>query len=421
MKVLIIGGGGREHALAYKAQQSERVSHVFVAPGNAGIAEDGMHNVPIAADDIDGLKQFAIEEKIDLSIVGPEVPLVHGIVDEFSAVGLSCFGPSRKAAMLENSKSYTKAFLKRHHIPTADYATFNEFELAKNYIRDYPEGKPIVIKADGLAAGKGVIITSDKKEAIAVAQDILQNNRFGDAGHRIVIEEYLEGRELSFMVVSDGKHIVPLVNSQDYKQRDDHGLGPNTGGMGAYSPVTLEPQQHDYIMDKIMSATVNAMAQENRRYKGFLYAGLMLTEQGIKVLEFNCRLGDPETQVIMQRLNSDLIDLCLQAQQGNLEQTILEWDQRAALVVVMASQGYPTSATKAKLISGLDTIDNDQVKVFHAATSLADEGIMTNGGRVLGVTALGDDRVSARQVAYDAIKHIQCDYLFCRQDIGVVN
>jgi phosphoribosylamine--glycine ligase len=419
MKILIVGGGGREHALAWKAAQSEKVDTVFVAPGNPGSeGEDKVSNVDISADDIDALKFFAEKEKIDLTIIGPENPLVDGIVDAFKEAGLACFGPSKDAAILEGSKSFSKDFLQRHNIPSAEYQTFTDIDAAKAYVKE--KGAPIVVKADGLAAGKGVIIALSEDQANVAIDDMLAGNKFGEAGHRVVIEEFMQGEEASFIVMSDGKNILPLASSQDHKARDDGDQGPNTGGMGAYSPAPLVTQlMHDRIMDEVIEPTVRGMAEEGREYIGFLYAGVMVTADGIpKVLEFNCRFGDPETQPIMMRLKSDLIELCQAAINGKLNEVEAEWDERAALGVVMASRGYPESPSKGDVISGLDSDFQEGTKVFHAGTAQLDDNIVTAGGRVLCVTALGDTVLQAQKSAYQVVEKINCDGMFYRKDIG---
>ena len=419
MKILVVGGGGREHALAWKAAQSEKVDTVFVAPGNPGSeGEDKVSNVDIGADDIIALKTFAEKEKIDLTIIGPENPLVDGIVDAFKVAGLACFGPSKDAAILEGSKSFSKDFLQRHNIPTAEYQTFTDIDAAKAYIKE--KGAPIVVKADGLAAGKGVIIALSVDEANVAIDDMLAGNKFGEAGHRVVIEEFMQGEEASFIVMSDGKNILPLASSQDHKARDDGDKGPNTGGMGAYSPAPVVTHtMHDRIMDEVIEPTVRGMAEEGREYIGFLYAGVMVTADGTpKVLEFNCRFGDPETQPIMMRLKSDLIELCLAALNGKLNEVEAEWDERAALGVVMASGGYPESASKGDVISGLDGDFQDGTKVFHAGTAQLDDNIVTAGGRVLCVTGLGNTVLQAQQSAYKVVEKINCDGMFYRKDIG---
>jgi phosphoribosylamine---glycine ligase len=419
MKILVVGGGGREHALAWKAAQSDQVDVVYVAPGNAGTAtENKLTNVQINADDIDELVVFAEKELIDLTIIGPEAPLVDGIVDVFKEQGLACFGPTQAAAILEGSKSFSKDFLKKYQIPTADYDVFTEVDAAIQYIKS--KSTPIVIKADGLAAGKGVVIAQNEEEAIATIKDMLSGNKFGEAGHRIVIEEFMDGEEASFIVMSDGVHVLPLASSQDHKARDEGDKGPNTGGMGAYSPAPVVDQaMHDRIMSEVIMPTIDGMAEEGRVYTGFLYAGVMITKDGTpKVLEFNCRFGDPETQPIMMRLKSDLVELCLAATKGTLRECTAEWDKRAALGVVTASAGYPEGASKGDVISGLDTEFPENVKVFHAGTSNSDGDIITAGGRVLCITGLGESVSQAQRVAYDALKNISYDGMFYRKDIG---
>lgn len=419
MKVLVVGGGGREHALAWKAAQSKQVDRVFVAPGNPGTSsEDKVSNVTINAEDIQALKAFAEKEKIDLTIVGPENPLVDGIVDEFKQAGLACFGPSKDAAILEGSKSFSKEFLQRHNIPTAEYQVFTEVNAAKAYIKE--KGTPIVVKADGLAAGKGVIIASSEDEANVAIDDMLAGNKFGEAGHRVVIEEFMQGEEASFIVMSDGENILPLASSQDHKARDERDKGPNTGGMGAYSPAPVVTDAlHDRIMHEVIGPTVRGMAEEGREYIGFLYAGVMVTADGTpKVLEFNCRFGDPETQPIMMRLKSDLIELCQAALKGKLNEMSAEWDERAALGVVLASRGYPASASKGDVISGLENDFPEGTKVFHAGTTQQEEDVLTAGGRVLCVTALGETVSQAQQSAYEAVAKINWDGMFYRKDIG---
>jgi phosphoribosylamine--glycine ligase len=419
MKILIVGGGGREHALAWKAAQSEKVDTVFVAPGNPGTASEyKISNVDIGAEDIPALKSFAESEAIDLTIVGPENPLVDGIVDEFQQAGLPCFGPSKDAAILEGSKSFSKDFLQRHNIPTAEYQVFTEVDAAKEYVKE--KGAPIVVKADGLAAGKGVIIAMTENEAIVAIEDMLAGNKFGDAGHRVVIEEFMQGEEASFIVMSDGKNILPLASSQDHKARDEGDVGPNTGGMGAYSPApVVTDEMHNRILYEVIEPTIRGMAEEGREYVGFLYAGVMITIDGIpKVLEFNCRFGDPETQPIMMRLKSDLIELCEAALDGKLNEVTAVWDERAALGVVLASAGYPASASKGDVISGLSNDFSEGTKVFHAGTSKQDNAVVTAGGRVLCVTALGETVSQAQQLAYQAVAKINWDGMFYRKDIG---
>lgn len=419
MKVLVIGGGGREHALAWKAAQSPHVTQVFVAPGNAGTAlEPALQNVAVAADDVPALLAFAKEQQIDLTIVGPEAPLARGVVDAFRADGLKIFGPTKNSAQLESSKAFAKDFLARHNIPTADYGTFTEINAAKAFV--VKNGTPIVIKADGLAAGKGVIIAQTQDEAFAAIDDMLSGNKFGDAGSRVVVEEFLVGEEASFIVMVDGTHALPFASSQDHKARDDADKGPNTGGMGAYSPApVVTPAVHDWVMDNVIYPTVRGMAAEGNVYTGFLYAGLMVAPDGTaKVLEFNCRFGDPETQPIMMRLQSDLVELCLAAVEGKLAETEIQFDPRAAVGVVLAAGGYPDDYRKGDVISGLPTQDSREAKVFHAGTVLKDGQVLTAGGRVLCATALGSNVTAAQQAAYQLVDQIQWDGVFSRRDIG---
>ncbi|EGT3575953.1 phosphoribosylamine--glycine ligase [Citrobacter amalonaticus] len=420
MKVLIIGNGGREHALAWKAAQSPKVETVFVAPGNAGTAlEPTLQNVAISATDIPALLNFAQSEKIDLTIVGPEAPLVKGVVDTFRAAGLKIFGPTAGAAQLEGSKAFTKDFLARHHIPTAEYQNFTEIEPALAYLRE--KGAPIVIKADGLAAGKGVIVAMTLEEAEAAVHDMLAGNAFGDAGHRIVIEEFLDGEEASFIVMVDGEHVLPMATSQDHKRVGDGDTGLNTGGMGAYSPAPVVTDVvHQRTMERIIWPTVKGMAAEGNTYTGFLYAGLMIDKQGNpKVIEFNCRFGDPETQPIMLRMKSDLVELCLAACEGKLDEQKSEWDDRASLGVVMAAGGYPGDYRTGDVIHGLPLEEVADGKVFHAGTRLDDnEQVVTSGGRVLCVTALGDTVAEAQKRAYALMTDIHWEDCFCRKDIG---
>ena len=419
MNILIIGSGGREHALAWKAAQSPQVEKVFVAPGNAGTAtEPKMENVAIDVMDFPALADFANRHQCRLTIVGPEAPLAEGIVDYFQQQELPCFGPSKGAAQLEASKAFTKDFLARHNIPTAAYQNFTEIEPAIAYIRE--KGAPIVVKADGLAAGKGVILAQTEQEAIAAVEDMLAGNAFGDAGHRVVIEEFLVGEEASFIVMVDGKNILPLATSQDHKARDNGDLGPNTGGMGAYSPAPVVTDEiHRLAMEQVIRPTVDGMAAEGNLYKGFLYAGLMIGPDGApKVLEYNCRFGDPETQPIMMRLKSDLVALCLAALNGTLDQVQADYDQRAALGVVLAAGGYPASYHKGDIISGLDKQFPDDQKVFHAGTQLKDGAVVTNGGRVLCATALGDTVTEAQRNAYALVEQIHWDQMYYRTDIG---
>jgi len=419
MKILIVGGGGREHALAWKAIQSPDVASVFVAPGNAGTAlEAGIENVAIAADDIPALLQFASREKIALTLVGPEAPLVAGIVDRFQESGLACFGPSSKAAQLEGSKAFCKDFMARHNIPSASYRVFTEQPSAADYIKT--QNMPIVIKADGLAAGKGVIIAQTEQQAITAVGDMLSGNKFGTAGSRVVIEEFLHGEEASFIVIADGKNALPMATSQDHKARDNADRGPNTGGMGAYSPAPLvTPEIHQRIMQEVIEPTLQGMSDDGIPYTGFLYAGLMIDDAGgIKVLEYNCRFGDPETQPIMMRLQSDLIELCCAALNQNLDQTRTAWDKRPALGVVMAAGGYPDDYRKGHPISGLPDKENADTKVFHAGTDFAENNIVTTGGRVLCACALGDDLAQAQQRAYELTRQINWQDVYYRTDIG---
>jgi len=419
MKILIVGSGGREHALAWKAKQSAKVEKVFVAPGNAGTAlEPGVENVAIAVDDIAGLLAFAQQQAIDLTIIGPEIPLVLGVVDSFQAAGLKCFGPSAKAAQLEGSKSFCKDFMIRHHIPTAAYQSFTDKDLAIAYIKQ--QGAPIVVKADGLAAGKGVIVAQSEAEAIAAVEDMLSGNVFGEAGNRVVIEEFLRGEEASFIVIADGKHALPMATSQDHKARDNGDLGPNTGGMGAYSPApVVTPEIHQKVMRDVIEPTLRGMAADGLPYTGFLYAGLMISpDDSVKVLEYNCRFGDPETQPIMMRLKSDLIELCEAALVGKLDKTSSDWDNRAALGVVLAAGGYPDAYQKGAVISGLPSNEINDSKIFHAGTQQQGNDIITAGGRVLCACALGDDIQQAQTLAYDLAKQIYWDGIYYRTDIG---
>jgi len=419
MKILIVGSGGREHALAWKAKQSSNVSTVFVAPGNAGTAiEDNITNVDISVEDIPALIKFAQQEDIALTIIGPEVPLVMGIVDAFSEAGLKCFGPSAKAAQLEGSKTYCKDFMARHKIPTAEYQTFTETQPAIAYIKN--KGAPIVVKADGLAAGKGVIVAETEQQAIDAVEDMLSGNSFGDAGHRVVIEEFLDGEEASFIVIADGENALPMATSQDHKARDNGDKGPNTGGMGAYSPAPIvTPAMHKRVMDEVINPTLKGMRDDEIPYTGFLYAGLMINKDGsIKVLEYNCRFGDPETQPIMMRLQSDLVDLCLAALDKTLSNTTTKWDDRPALGVVLASGGYPDSYNKGDIISGLPSEEQADSKVFHAGTTEKGGNIVSSGGRVLCACALGDDLADAQRKAYELTDKIHWDKAFYRTDIG---
>ncbi|WMS85831.1 phosphoribosylamine--glycine ligase [Pleionea litopenaei] len=418
MNVLVIGSGGREHALAWKAAQNPSVETVFVAPGNAGTAtEEKLKNIDIQPTNTEALITFAKENQVELTIVGPEAPLVIGVVDAFTEAGLKIFGPTQGAAQLEGSKAFTKDFLARHQIPTAGYGNFTDIEAAKAYVKKM--GTPIVIKADGLAAGKGVIIAETEEQAFAAIDDMLEGNKFGDAGSRVVVEEFLAGEEASFIVMVDGENVLPLATSQDHKARDDGDKGPNTGGMGAYSPAPVVTQEiHDRVMKKVIWPTVKGMASEGHPYTGFLYAGLMIDANGnAKVLEYNCRFGDPETQPIMFRMKSDLVDLCLKAIDKQLDQADCEWDERASLGVVLAAGGYPDSYAKGEVIEGLDDNISD-TKVFHAGTALENGNVVTAGGRVLCVVGLGDTVTEAQQKAYQRAKSISWNNVYKRNDIG---
>ena len=418
MKVMIIGGGGREHALAWKVAQNKSISRVYVAPGNAGTAlNPDMVNVPISK--VDELVAFAQEEQIELTIVGPEAPLSQGVVDAFRAHGLRIFGPSQAAAQLESSKDFAKAFMVRHHIPTAAYETFTDAKAAHAYVDK--QGAPIVIKADGLAAGKGVVVAMELAEAHQAIDAMLSDNKLGSAGARVVIEEFLQGEEASFIVMVDGQHILPLATSQDHKRLLDQDQGPNTGGMGAYSPApVVTPTLHAKIMREIIKPTVEGMASDGIPYTGFLYAGVMISPAGeVKTLEFNCRMGDPETQPIMLRLRTDLVALVQHAVDGKLNQIEADWDRRTALGVVMAAKNYPDNPRTGDAISGLpDDYINPDLQVFHAGTTLKDGQVLTSGGRVLCVTALGETVKYAQSKAYEAIQHIEFDGAQFRSDIG---
>jgi phosphoribosylamine--glycine ligase len=419
MNILVIGSGGREHALAWKAAQSPLASMVYVAPGNAGTAtENNMQNVDINAEDIDALLSFAMENDIGLTIVGPEATLVEGIVDVFRDNGLKIFGPNKAAAQLEGSKAFTKDFLARHDIPTAWYANFTEVEPAIAFVRE--KGTPIVIKADGLAAGKGVILAQSEAEAIATIEDMLSGNRFGDAGARVVIEEFLYGEEASFICMVDGSNVLPMASSQDHKARDDGDKGPNTGGMGAYSPApVVTDDMHQRIMQMVIEPTVKGMADEGNAFTGFLYAGVMIDKDGIpKVLEYNVRFGDPETQPIMMRMKSDLVQLCLDAIDGKLDSATARWDSRTSLGVVLAAGGYPDSYHKGDVIEGLEGTETDSTKVFHAGTTTRDGKVVTNGGRVLCAVALGDSVTDAQKRAYELVSKIHWNNVYYRTDIG---
>ncbi|MCF6190443.1 MAG: phosphoribosylamine--glycine ligase [Cocleimonas sp.] len=418
MKILLIGSGGREHALAWKLAQSSRVEKVIVAPGNAGTAlENKVENIAIEADDIQGLLNFAKENQIGLTVVGPEVPLVLGVVDLFAEAGLRCFGPTKGAAQLEGSKAFSKDFFARHNIPTAAYGNFTEIDKAVAYIKQ--QGAPIVIKADGLAAGKGVILAETEAEAIAAVEDMLAGNAFGDAGHRVVVEEFLRGEEASIIVIADGKNYLPMATSQDHKARDNGDTGPNTGGMGAYSPApVVTPEISERIMRDVIEPTLKGMEAEGYPFTGFLYAGVMIDEQGdSKVLEYNVRFGDPETQPVMMRFQSDLVELIESALDGTLDKASIDWDQRSSMGVVMAAGGYPDSYDKDDVISGIPEETADS-KVFHAGTATKDGSIVTSGGRVLCVVGLGEKVSDAQAMAYKIAKKIEWNNVYYRDDIG---
>ena len=424
MKVLVIGGGGREHALAWKLAQSPRVHEVIVAPGNAGTArEPKCRNVDVSATNVAQLLQLALDEEVALTVVGPEGPLVKGVVDVFRAAGQRIFGPTRAAAQLEGSKAFAKDFLARHRIPTAYYQVFDDLELALEHVRDV--GAPIVIKADGLAAGKGVVVAMTLDEAEAAIRDMLGGNAFGDAGSRVVIEEFLDGEEASFISMVDGEHALPMATSQDHKRVGDGDTGPNTGGMGAYSPApVVTPEVHARVMREVVEPTVRGMIEDGMPFTGFLYAGLMIDASGApKVIEFNVRFGDPETQPVMLRLRSDLTVLLDHALDGTLDDAIADWDPRPAVGVVMAAGNYPGTPRSGDVIQGLDTVLPEGAKVFHAGTlldrsALADGRVLTSGGRVLCATALGSSVAAAQRLAYHAVDAIHWDGEFHRHDIG---
>lgn len=421
MKVLVVGGGGREHALTWKLGHSERVSRIFVAPGNGGTAtEPKATNIPISAEDLPALLDFARQEQIDLTLVGPEAPLVAGIVDRFSEEQLPVFGPCAAAARLEGSKAFAKKFMQQHRIPTARYEVFSDFRDARDYIESMPV--PMVIKADGLAGGKGVLIVGDHGQAASCAREMLSGERFGDAGRQVVFEEFLRGEEASFICMVDGRHVLPLATSQDHKRRDAGDEGPNTGGMGAYSPApVVDAVLHRRILDEVIYPTVNGLAEQGTPYVGFLYAGLMIDSQkNLHVLEFNCRFGDPEAQPILMRMHSDLAELCMAALAGRLDEHAIQWDLRTALGVVLAAGGYPLEACKSgAVIEGLPAAETGSSrKVFHAGTRLGDGAVLTHGGRVLCVTALGDTVREARRDAYGLVRQISWPQMFYREDIG---
>ncbi|MEQ8482820.1 MAG: phosphoribosylamine--glycine ligase [Pseudomonadales bacterium] len=419
MKILVIGQGGREHALAWRALGCEGVTEVLVAPGNAGTArEPGLRNVEVASDDFDGLVSLARRESVALTLVGPEAPLVAGIRDRFDAEGLPCFGPTAAAAQLEGSKAFSKDFLARHGIPTARYRTFTDAAAAEAYIR--AEGAPIVVKADGLAAGKGVVVAADVDEAVAAARSMLSGDAFGGAGRQVVVEEFLAGEEASFICLCDGTRALPFASSQDHKARDDGDTGPNTGGMGAYSPApVITDAVHDRVMREVIEPTMAGMAADGHPYQGFLYAGLMIMPDGApRVIEFNCRFGDPEAQPVMMRLRSDLVALCRQAAAGALGDVTLDWDPRVALGVVMAAGGYPDRYRSGDVIDGLDGVDAEDLKVFHAGTRLDGGRVLTAGGRVLCVVGLGADAAAAQRRAYEGVARIHWADRYFRRDIG---
>lgn len=423
MNILIIGAGGREHAFAWKVAQSTQVERIWVAPGNAGTAlENKVTNLDINDTDVDQLVAFAKDNHIALTIIGPEAPLAAGICDRFHEAGLLCCGPSQQAAQLETSKTFAKEFMQRHNIPTAQYATFTDKQSAFDYLTT--QRYPVVIKADGLAAGKGVVIAKDEGEAYNAISEMLEEKRFGQAGERIIIEEFLQGQEMSYIVLSDGGYILTLASTQDHKRRDDDNKGPNTGGMGAISPSPLHTiDMDDQIMRKIIAPTIEGMSKEGTPYVGFLYAGLMITPEGeAKVLEFNCRMGDPETQPILMRLRSDLVGLCLAACEGRLGEVVAQWDPRRAVCVVMTAGGYPLQYHRGDLIQGLNECDQDDTlcKIFHAGTALKDNAVFTNGGRVLGITTLGETFQTARELAYNNVHTISWANCYYRNDIGSV-
>lgn len=419
MKILIIGGGGREHALAWKLAQSPKVERIFIAPGNAGTAREAKsENAAVGAEDIDSLLRFAQHKKIGLTIVGPEAPLVLGVVDRFRDAGLRVFGPTQAAARLEGSKLFAKEFLFRHGIPTADYVESADFKNTEALADRL--SFPRVLKADGLAAGKGVVIAQNREEFLRTAREFQLQGTLQEAGKRLVIEEFLDGEEVSFIVMVDGRHVLPLATSQDHKRVNDADTGPNTGGMGAYSPApVMTPEMHARVMHEIIEPTVRGMARDDHPYTGFLYAGLMISPDGTpKVIEFNCRLGDPETQPILMRLRSELVELIDAALDGRLDRVQAQWDRRAALGVVMASGGYPGSYNKGDIITGLPEKDTEDAKVFHAGTALRGAETITSGGRVLCVTALGDTVSAAQRRAYETVRRIHWNNLHYRTDIG---
>ena len=419
MKVLVVGQGGREHVLAWKLRQSPKVDEVFCAPGNAGTADDAV-NVDVASGDVERLVKFAQAEQIDLTVVGPEAPLVAGITDAFEEAGLRVFGPSKAAAQLEGSKTFAKEIMRQANVPTAEWSVFHEADEAIRYVEEREE-VPLVVKADGLAAGKGVAVCSNREEAIEAIKEIMIEKSFGAAGERLLIEDRLVGQEVSILAIVDGRTIVTLEASQDHKAAHDGDTGPNTGGMGAYSPAPFAtPELMDDVIQRILVPTVHTMRKRNTPFRGVLYAGLMLTSQGPKVLEFNTRFGDPEAQPVLMRLKTDLFDVLTAATEGRLADFAeLEWDDRSAVCVVMASEGYPGAYEKGRVIRGLgDAAELNDVKVFHAGTLLSGEDVLTDGGRVLGVTALGEDVSAAKKRAYEAVKCIRWDGAWCRKDVS---
>lgn len=417
MKILVIGSGGREHAILWKLSQSPKVSELYVAPGNDGMDELAKC-VAIPVENLEDLAEFAKNNEIDLTIVGPEVPLVLGVVDVFEKKGLRCFGPSQKAAQIEGSKAFSKNLMQKYNIPTAQYGVYSQVEEAKAYANTL--GYPCVVKADGLAAGKGVIICQDAEEASRAIEDMLIDNAFGDAGARVVIEEFLQGEEVSILAFSDGKTVVPMVSSQDHKRIFDHDKGPNTGGMGAYSPAPIYTEAvAKFTQTDILERTVEAMAKEGATFKGILYAGLMVTDKGVKVLEFNARFGDPETQPVLARLESDLVEIVEAVIDEHLDSIDIAWKNEASVCVILASKGYPESSSKGDRITGLDKIDDTSVKVFHSGTKRNEAGdFVTNGGRVLGVTAIDEDIEGAISRAYQAVEKISFEGMQYRSDIG---
>ena len=416
MKVLVVGSGGREHALVWKISQSPMVDKIYCAPGNAGIGQMA-ECVAIKAEDLDGLLDFAVQNEIGLTVVGPEVPLTMGIVDKFQEKGLKIFGPSGRAAEIEGSKTFAKDLMAKYGIPTAKYGAFTDAAEAKAFLAEV--GLPCVVKADGLAAGKGVLICETKEEAETAVEDILVDNKFGNAGSRVVVEEFLTGQEVSMLAFSDGKTIVPMVSSQDHKRIWDGDKGLNTGGMGAYSPAPIYTAAiHEIVVPQVLEATIKAMEQEGRPFAGILYAGLMLTADGPKVLEFNARFGDPETQAVLPRLKSDLVEIFLAIIDGRLAEMNIEWHEEAAVCVVMASGGYPESSDKGRVITGLKEAEEAGAIVFHAGTKETDGNIVTNGGRVLGISALGKDIAEAIENAYKGVKQITFENMQYRTDIG---